>query len=145
MSADTSEQDHDFESLGDAMTEKQATLLSVIDRAGDEGVASSDAREQVGIPSGSSHYHFDALRDHELIEIVDKIEDRPGIPENIWRTTDLGSEFLETDHARLSPALREIDRLESRVDELEDRLDEASDKYGRLAGLVRELKAEVRG
>src|SRR5699024_7287459 len=119
MTPDSSSTDGgSFESIGEKMSRDRGALLAVIARS-DGGIESGELRREVGVPSGSMHYHMEALRCWDLVEVVGEGEGDGIIVTKVYGITERGVEFLDRPTARTIPSAEVVDDLHQRVEELE--------------------------
>jgi DNA-binding transcriptional regulator GbsR (MarR family) len=124
-----------FESISEKMSRDRGGLLAVIARS-DGGIETGELRREVGVPSGSMHYHMKALRDWNLIEIVGEGEGNGSIPPKVYDVTERGIEFLDRPTARTIPSAEEIDELHQRVEELSEQVENQRNQIVELIHLL---------
>lgn len=136
MAPDSSSTDGDsFESIGGEMSRDRAALLSVVARS-DGGIETGELRREVGVPSGSMHYHMEALQDWNLVEVVGEGEGNGSIPPKVYDATERGVEFLDRPTARTIPSAEEVDRLHQRVEELSEQIENQRNQIIELLHLL---------
>jgi predicted ArsR family transcriptional regulator len=126
-----------FESIAEKMTRDRAALLAVIARS-EGGIETGELRREVGVPSGSMHYHMEALRDWSLAEVVGEGESDGSIPPKVYDVTERGVEFLDRPAARTIPSTEEVDELHQRVEELSDQVENQRNQIVELIHLLDE-------
>ena len=124
-----------FESIGEKMSRDRATLLAVIARS-DGGIETGELRRETGVPSGSMHYHMEALRDWQLVEVVGEGEGDGSIPPKVYDVTERGVEFLDRPAARTIPSAEEVDELHQRMGELSEQVENQRNQIVELIHLL---------
>jgi len=123
------------------MSDDRAALLTVIARSSG-GIGTGDLRRETGVPSGSMHYHMQALRDWDLVEVVGEGEGDGSIPPKVYDVTERGQEFLDRSGARKFPTAEDVDQLHQQVDGLTDQVEE---QRGQIRALVHLLDERLEG
>jgi predicted ArsR family transcriptional regulator len=142
MSPDSSGEDGgSFESISEKMTRDRAALLAVVAQS-DGGIETGELRREVGVPSGSMHYHMEALRDWNLVEVVGEGEGDGSIPPKVYDVTERGAEFLDRPAARTIPSVEEVDELHQRVGELSEQVE---NQRNQIVELIRLLDGRLDG
>jgi predicted ArsR family transcriptional regulator len=126
-----------FESIAEEMSSDRAALLAVVAR-GDGGIETGELRRETGVPSGSMHYHMEALRDWNLVEVVGEGEGDGAIPPKMYDVTEKGVKFLDRPGARTIPSAEEVDELHQRVGELSEQVESQRNQIVELIYLLDE-------
>jgi predicted ArsR family transcriptional regulator len=136
MTPDSSNTDGgSFESIDEEMTRDRAALLAVVARS-DGGIETGELRREAGVPSGSMHYHMEALRDWNLVEVVGEGEGDGAIPPKVYDVTERGVEFLDRPTARTIPSAEEVDELHQRLEKLSEQVENQRSQIVELIHLL---------
>lgn len=130
-----------FESIAEEMSGDRSALLAMIARS-DGGIETGELRRETGVPSGSMHYHMEALRGWDLVEVVGEGEGDGAIPPKVYDVTERGRGFLDRPAAREFPTTEDVDRLHQQVEDLSEQV---AEQRNQILALVHLLEDRLEG